>query len=123
MRTASKNFPNITTVFDPDTNETFDIQNDAFTVGAGYLNVAAALQDASTSTGATAESPSVEVDEQTGQVLLVSGETAIWGRNGLFDTTAIWGRAVLEGSTAIWGRSDYDEQVQSLSDVFLFGES
>ncbi len=105
MKTASKNFPTISTVADPVTGEQFVSQYDIFTVGAGYLDVAAMLMSSDTPTSGTAESPTVTYDEATGEVFLVSGDTAIWGRDELFGETAIWGRALIEGTTAIWGRN------------------
>lgn len=104
MKTATKNFPNITTIYDPATGQTFVIQNDIFTVGAGYLDITAALSDTSVVVKGTAESPTVAFDSKSGQFYLASGQTAIWGRQDAFGETAIWGRNIIEGSTAIWGR-------------------
>jgi serine protease AprX len=105
MKTATKNFPNITTVYDPSTRRTFVIQNDIFTVGAGYLDIWAALNDSTTvPTGTTATSPSMAFDSNSGEFHLAFGQTAIWGRNETFGETAIWGRNIIDGSNAIWGR-------------------
>src|SRR6202012_2331570 len=43
MLTATKNFPRTSVITDPTTNQTFTIQYDLFTVGAGYLNLDAAI--------------------------------------------------------------------------------
>ena len=43
MKTATKNFPQTSTITDPTTGQTFTIQYDIFTVGAGYLDLDAAL--------------------------------------------------------------------------------
>ena len=43
MLTASKSFPQKTMITDPTVNQTFTVQYDIFTVGAGYLNLDAAL--------------------------------------------------------------------------------
>lgn len=56
MRTAGKVFPRFSTVTDSATATTYTSQYDIFTVGAGYLNVWAALCDKQKSTG-TAGSP------------------------------------------------------------------
>lgn len=106
MKTASKNFPNITTIYDPATRQSFVIQNDIFTVGAGYLDIWAALNDSTTvARGKTAESPAVAYDSRSGEFRLASGQTAVWGRDETFGETAVWGRNIIEGSTAVWGRN------------------
>ena len=43
MKTATKTFPRTSIIKDPATGQTFTIQYDLFTVGAGYLNLDAAL--------------------------------------------------------------------------------
>ena len=43
MKTASKVFPSYSTVTDPATNVTYTSQYDLFTIGAGYLDIWAAL--------------------------------------------------------------------------------
>jgi len=45
MKTASKSFPAYSTATDPTTGATYTSEYDIFTVGAGYLDVAAALAD------------------------------------------------------------------------------
>ena len=57
MRTASKTFPVSSTSTDAVTAETFTSQYDIFTIGAGYLDIEAALNDNELAT-ASAESPS-----------------------------------------------------------------
>ena len=51
MKTATTDFPEITDVYDPDTDESFVIQNDIFTIGAGYIDIAAALLDTTVVSG------------------------------------------------------------------------
>src|SRR5207249_1545038 len=48
MKTATKNFPQITVIRDTTTGQKFTIQYDIFTVGAGYLNLDAALASTDT---------------------------------------------------------------------------
>src|ERR1700739_2235780 len=45
MKTASKTFPSTSSVYDPATGITYTSQYDIFTVGAGYVDLAAALAD------------------------------------------------------------------------------
>src|SRR5205823_8019493 len=46
MKTASKAFPTTSTATDPATGVTYISQYDIFTVGAGYLDIASALNNA-----------------------------------------------------------------------------
>jgi serine protease AprX len=43
MKTASKEFPSVSSVMDPVTGTTYTSQSDLFTVGAGYLDIVAVL--------------------------------------------------------------------------------
>src|ERR1035437_1454974 len=48
MKSATKNFPQTSTITDPTDDQTFNIQYDIFTVGAGYLDLDAALASTAT---------------------------------------------------------------------------
>ncbi len=102
MKTAWKNFPHYSSVTVDGASTT--IQNDIFTVGAGYLDVAAALENSDVANG-TAISP-VAVRDEFGNVTLVADSSAIW------DNSVMWGSSVLWGSSVVWG-----------SDVLLSGTS
>ena len=81
MKTATTDFPEITEVYDPDTDESFVIQNDIFTIGAGYIDILAALNDTTVvHERMTAASPSLAFDGDSGEFRLVYSQTAIWGR-------------------------------------------
>lgn len=51
MRTAAKKFPQFSVAVDPDTNIPYTTYNDIFTVGAGYLDIRAAMNDTVVSSG------------------------------------------------------------------------
>ncbi|MDH3786052.1 MAG: S8 family peptidase, partial [Acidobacteriota bacterium] len=51
MKTASKAFPTTSTATDPVTGDSYTSQYDIFTVGAGYVDIAAALNNSETSSG------------------------------------------------------------------------
>src|SRR5437660_7624504 len=51
MKTANKAFPSASGITDPDTLITYYEQYDIFTIGAGYLDVQAALMNTDTGTG------------------------------------------------------------------------
>jgi serine protease AprX len=93
MRTAHKAFPSTSSTTDPVTGITYVSHYDLFTVGAGYLDIAAALADTETATGSAA-SPTAVRDENTGQVSLVFGTAVVWGTgtNGTIDpASVVWG--------------------------------
>ncbi len=118
MKTASKTFPTVSFVTDPTSGQTFTSYYDIFTVGAGYLDLAAALAAApSVPAGITAVSPTAEYDAATGNVDLVFdpssvfSDKAMWGANTLAADKAMWGasttwsESVLIGNKAMWGAS------------------
>src|SRR5437660_3010881 len=64
MKTASKNFPAYSTVADPTTGVTYTDYYDIFTIGAGYLDIAAALSSSDLA-DASAVSPAAVFDPTT----------------------------------------------------------
>jgi serine protease AprX len=85
-------------------------QYDVFTIGAGYLDILAALTEHSGPLG-PALSPSVHLDSQTGQVVVTVDSASAWMVTG--GLSAAWGSAVFVpssasaawGSSAAWGNS------------------
>jgi serine protease AprX len=65
MRTAYKTFPASSQATDPTTGIVYSSYYDIFTIGAGYLDIGAALLDTETFTG-TANSPIAVLDPTTG---------------------------------------------------------
>ena len=57
MKTANKTFPVYSTATDPTTGQTYLSTYDVFTVGAGYINLAAALTDYEVATKSAASPP------------------------------------------------------------------
>ena len=57
MRTAYKTFPTSSPATDPTTGITYTSYYDVFTVGAGYLDIQAALADTSLATGLALSPP------------------------------------------------------------------
>lgn len=118
MKTASKSFPTFSTVTDSETNQTFTSNYDIFTVGAGYLDLSAALALAkSVPAGVTAISPFATADAASGTVEVIFDATsifsdkAIWGaspvmpQKGMWGSSATWSNSVLAGNQALWGAS------------------
>src|SRR6266567_7542027 len=79
MLTASKDFPQYSSYTDPSTGITYTEQYDVFTVGAGYVDVNAALNSSAVSDPTlSAMSPTATYDATTGQVYLVNGTSVLW---------------------------------------------
>lgn len=112
MLTASKAFPHYSSYTDTTTGITYNEQYDIFTVGAGYLDINAALNStalATTNVGA-ALSPIVSYDAASGQTYLVNGSSVIWGSSVLWGSSVVWGSSVIWGSnttgqSVLWGSS------------------
>ncbi len=103
MKTASKNFPLRSSVYDPTTGITYTSQYDIFTVGAGYVDMAAALASTELSSG-TAMSPTAVYNSNTGNVTLTSNASAVWGTSQAWSGPAVWGSTQFVGGSAImWG--------------------
>lgn len=107
MKSASKSFAPFSSYTDPDTNITYNEQSDIFTVGAGYLDVYAALRntDSASSAVGVAMSPTAQYDASTGQVNLVTGSSVLWGHSVLWGNSVVWGTSVLWGQSVLWGNS------------------
>src|SRR5437016_7383867 len=78
MKTASKTFPATSTATDPTTGITYTGYYDIFTIGAGYLDIAAALSSNDLA-DASAVSPAAVFDPSTQSVYLVTGQGVVWG--------------------------------------------
>jgi serine protease AprX len=102
MKTASKTFPTTSSVYDPATGITYTSQYDIFTVGAGYVDLAAALASSDLSSG-TAMSPIAVYDSNTGNVRLTSDSSSIWGASQTWSGPAVWGSSQFTGSSIMWG--------------------
>src|SRR6185312_9886709 len=98
-------------------------QYDVFTIGAGYLDVYAALQSSDVASGSTA-SPTAVYNSSTGQASLsmsgpVSyGSSITWGSSIIWGNSIVWGQSGVSGNTIIWGSCVNQNQttVSALSD-------
>ena len=103
MKTATKAFPSSSIVTDPQTGISYVTQYDLFTVGAGYLDVWAALNNTDSAVG-RALSPAVAYDPVTGVVSLqsmASGSNVVWGDNIIWGSNIVWGTNVVWGSNVL----------------------
>ena len=123
MKTAYKTFPTSSSVYDPTTGITYTDEYDIFTVGAGYVDIAAALASNAVATG-TAMSPTAVYNSQTGEVYLTSDPSSVWGTSYAWSGPVVWGSnqfvggssvvlatsapagsGVMWGTTGVWGSS------------------
>jgi serine protease AprX len=105
MKTAYKTFPQYSSYKDPTTGITYTDQYDVFTVGAGYLDIQAALSSTELSSG-LAKSPAAQYDPATQSVYFVNDNFAVWGSSSTWSSFAVWGSsAFVNGNFAVWGSS------------------
>src|SRR6266568_2586979 len=105
MKTAYKAFPVSSTVVDPVTATTYVSEYDIFTVGAGYLDVGAALANSDLATG-NALSPTAVYDSTQNAVYLVNAAGSTWDSSVLWGTSVVWGTNVfVNGTSVVWGGS------------------
>jgi serine protease AprX len=104
MQTASKSFPVSSTVVDITSNQSFTSYYDIFTVGAGYLDLGAALAGiGNVTTGGTALSPVASYDATLGSVTLVFDPNSVFSNRSVWAIQSIWGASVLTNANqAIW---------------------
>src|SRR6266513_1273586 len=128
MKTASKNFPASSTATEPTTGITYIDYYDIFTIGAGYLDVGAALSSNDLA-DASAVSPAAVFDPSTQSVSLVTGQGVVWGDSSPWATSLVWGTnvfvngtAVLWGSSVGWGDTSNQATSKALS-ILLGGEN
>ena len=105
MKTASKTFPISSVAVDPTTGKSYVDTYDMFTIGAGYVDVYAALNNQDTSTG-YAYSPTVVWNPLLSTALLFKSSTSLWN-NTTWSLTNVWGSHTVQptigGSSAAWG--------------------
>jgi serine protease AprX len=108
MLTAYKTFPTSSVATDPTTGQTYLSYYDVFTVGAGYLDIEAALGNTSLAQG-TALSPTAVYNSATGAIGIVSNASAVWNLNSVwgvqsvYDMRSVWGVNSIDSQQTIWG--------------------
>jgi serine protease AprX len=106
MLTAYKTFPASSTATDPVTGQSYLSYYDPFTVGAGYLDIAAALSSTAVAQG-TALSPKAQYDAATDSVYLVFDPSSVWAPMGAqvpFNVGAVWPVTFLDAQSVAWGQ-------------------
>ena len=104
MKTASKNFPVASTAYDPTTGQSYTDTYDMFTVGAGYLDIAAALTNNDIAL-LPAVSPKFSYNQPQQTAYLVLNLLSTWWVGSAWNPSVVWGSTVLRpGATtpAVW---------------------
>jgi serine protease AprX len=105
MKTASKNFPAVSTAYDPTTGQAYTDTYDMFTVGAGYLDIAAALGNHD-SVFLSAASPQMNYNQAQQAAYLVPNLLSTWWLISTWNPSVVWGSTVLKpgsaGTSAVW---------------------
>jgi serine protease AprX len=108
MQSASKTFPQSSTVVD-DSGNVYTDYYDIFTVGAGYLDLQAAMNQASqVPASGDAMSPVSNYDPTSGNIYLTFDPQSawinqtVWSNKSMWGASAVWSSSVLSGAQAIW---------------------
>jgi serine protease AprX len=105
MKTAYKNFPVSSTATDPSTSQLYTSYYDIFTIGAGYLDIQAALASSDIA-NAPALSPVAVYNAATGTGTLSFAPGSVWGSNLVWGSNVILGGSnILWGTNIVWGDS------------------
>ncbi|MBS1875048.1 MAG: S8 family peptidase [Acidobacteria bacterium] len=104
LKTANKSLPAVSTVVDSATQAAYTVYGDLFTVGAGSLDVAAALKSTETPSGAAA-SPIVNFSASNGVASVSVDGSSVWANTLVWGTSIVWGTNVIMGNTIVWGTS------------------
>ncbi|HWY70963.1 MAG TPA: S8 family peptidase [Terriglobales bacterium] len=129
MRSAWKGYPVRGNSWGRDVRgNTYLSQYDVFTIGAGYLDIQAALGDNSPVNGGAA-SPTVVFNPLTKTATLVNGmsvvwgQSMVWGQSGVFANSVVWGQLEVDASSMVWGNSVVWGQTDEAACSMVWGQS
>lgn len=106
MKTAWKGYPAHSWAYDTLGNSYFS-QYDIFTIGAGYLDVDAALGNTDVTGRAGAASPTA-VFNGNQHVVLVNGQSIVWGGSIVWGSSIVWADSIvwsnaITSNSLVWG--------------------
>jgi serine protease AprX len=128
MKTAWSHFPPKVTTHDPVTNMSYTAYHDAFTIGAGQIDLWAAYNntDMPGSGLGHAASPVTYYDSSSHTVKLSMtsplGTSLIWGDSSAFATSLIWGDNI-SGTSLIWGDSVTWDSTNAAGFSLIWGDN
>ncbi len=103
-------------------------QYDVFTIGAGYIDVYAALKNTDVVNGGAA-SPVAYRDTATGTYSFSNSQSITWGNSITWGSSIIWGNSIVWGSNAlvsdsiIWGSSIVWGDTTCSANSIIWGDS
>lgn len=138
MRDANHSvFPQISSVVEPTTGTVYRANYDVFTIGAGYLDINAAITDYMSGTvvpAGAAMSPIASFNTATGNATLnpdsssLWSNTVLWGASSVYGSTAfvngntvLWGAGTPQAQTVLWGATDPNGFSGLWSNTVLWG--
>jgi serine protease AprX len=127
MKTAWKGYPISSWGYDTSGRGYFS-QYDVFTIGAGYLDVDAALKSTDVVNGG-APSPVVNFNAGTGVATLTNSQSITWGNSITWGSSIVWGNSIVWGSNSvlsdsiIWGNSIVWGQTGVTGNSIIWGNS
>jgi len=131
MKTAQKALTTYTTSWDQFTLAAFNNQSDLFTIGAGYLDIQAALANNDLVPHAALSPTAKFVSSHT--VTLVSTTSVTWGDTVVWGDSMVWGDSLVFGSFAfkgtvngqsvIWGDTVVWGDATVAGDSVIWGDS
>ncbi|HEY7406116.1 MAG TPA: S8 family peptidase [Candidatus Angelobacter sp.] len=127
MKTAWKGYPISSWGYDNSGRGYFS-QYDVFTIGAGYLDVDAALKSTDVVNGG-APSPVVNFNAGTGVATLTNSQSITWGNSITWGSSIVWGNSIVWGSNSvlsdsiIWGNSIVWGQTGVTGNSIIWGNS
>jgi serine protease AprX len=109
MKTAGKTLPKFSFGTDIVSFNTFNNEADVFTVGAGYLDIQAALASTDLAT-LPAVSPTAVYDPVAKTVTILRDFSVVWGDSFVWRDSVVWGTTVFaslnsKGYSVVWGDS------------------
>jgi serine protease AprX len=129
MKSATKALNLYSTAFSVLTSQTFNDQADIFTVGAGYLNIFAALLSHDLAT-MPAVSPTVMRNPVTGKIVMLRNYSICWGDSMVWGDAAIFGNTVFSMTAVtaaeesiVWGDSMVWGNFTSAGYSMVWGDS
>lgn len=113
MKTAWKSLPAYSSTTDPATGVTYTDQYDVFTIGAGYIDLDAAMSNTDVAKG-TAMSPIAVFNTNANTVSFKPNSSAVWSTSAMWSYPSVWGTsqfvvgpaASAAASAPLWGGTD-----------------
>ena len=121
MLTAYKTFPEFSSTTDPTSGITYTDQYDVFTIGAGYVDVEAALNSTAVAKG-TAMSPIATFNSTTDQVTMTADPSAVWNTSSAWSDAAVWGASQFVTGTSGHRATPRSQQQHNLRQQRALGQ-